>query len=67
MADFGWSNFLKPNNNDQRTTFCGTLDYLAPEMLTAEHKHDFGVDIWSVGVLCFELLSGISPFAPKSN
>lgn len=31
VADFGWSNFLKPD--EVRQTFCGTLDYLAPEML----------------------------------
>lgn len=33
LSDFGWSNFLKPNAKDVRDTFCGTLDYLAPEML----------------------------------
>ena len=31
LADFGWSNKLLQNH--QRDTFCGTLDYLAPEML----------------------------------
>lgn len=65
LADFGWSNFLKPHEN--RFTFCGTLDYLAPEMLEKSHKHDFSVDIWSVGVLIYELLTGISPFAPSDN
>lgn len=30
IADFGWSQFLEP---EKRTTFCGTLDYLAPEMI----------------------------------
>jgi len=33
LADFGWSNFLKPDGKSVRETFCGTLDYLAPEML----------------------------------
>ncbi|KAL4503402.1 hypothetical protein ABPG72_001008 [Tetrahymena utriculariae] len=66
LADFGWSNF-KQRESDIRTTFCGTLDYLAPEMLQTNHQHDFGVDIWSVGVLAYELLSGASPFAPKNN
>jgi len=58
LADFGWSNFLRPNANDVRDTFCGTLDYLAPEMLEESHKHDYGVDIWAVGVLTYELLTG---------
>lgn len=65
MADFGWSNFLKPD--EIRQTFCGTLDYLAPEMLDRSHKHDHTVDIWSIGVLTYELLTGQSPFAPKEN
>lgn len=63
LADFGWSNFLKPDTT--RTTFCGTLDYLAPEMLQGGHEHDHMVDIWTVGVLIYELLTGKSPFAPK--
>ena len=62
LADFGWSNYFK--KDEVRTTYCGTIDYLAPEMLTKEHYHDFKVDIWSVGVLVYELLTGRAPFAP---
>jgi len=56
------SNFFKADH--KRSTFCGTLDYLAPEMIEKNHQHDTGVDIWSVGVLAFELLTGYSPFSP---
>ena len=56
------SNFFK--SDQKRNTFCGTLDYLAPEMIDKSHKHDAGVDIWSLGVLAFELLTGSSPFSP---
>ncbi|KRX08685.1 Protein kinase-like domain [Pseudocohnilembus persalinus] len=65
LADFGWSNFL-PKNQDIRETFCGTLDYLAPEMLH-QQGYDHKVDIWSVGVLVFEILTGKSPFAPSDR
>ena len=51
----------------QRTTFCGTLDYLAPEMVEGKHNHDHMVDVWAVGVLIYELLSGKSPFAPTQD
>jgi len=61
LADFGWSNYFQPQM--ARDTFCGTLDYLAPEMLTNRHQHDHMVDIWAVGVLIYELLSGKAPFS----
>lgn len=59
IADFGWSNI----NNHMRTTYCGTLDYLAPEMIM-ESGHDEKIDYWSLGVLIYELLTGKAPFAP---
>ena len=40
---------------------CGTKDYLAPELLR-RNQYDSSVDNWCVGVLCFELLSGNTPF-----
>ena len=63
LADFGWSNYEM--KSQKRDTYCGTLDYLAPEMADKSHKHDYRVDIWSVGVLIFELLAGFAPFSPN--
>lgn len=37
---------------------CGTVDYLPPEM-TEGRMHDEKVDLWSLGVLCYEFLVGI--------
>lgn len=62
LVDFGWSNF----KNSQRTTYCGTQDYLAPEMIL-EQGHDEKLDIWGLGVLLYEFLTGRSPFAAKST
>jgi len=62
VADFGWSTVTA----HKRSTFCGTLDYLAPEMLGESYDHR--VDIWSLGVLMFELLVGKAPFdAPETE
>ena len=60
LVDFGWSSF----KNKQRTTYCGTLDYLAPEMIL-EIGHDEKLDIWSLGVLIYELITGKAPFASQ--
>ena len=57
LCDFGWSNY----EDNKRTTYCGTPDYLAPEMIKKE-GHDTRVDIWYLGVLMFELLAGKPPF-----
>ncbi|KAF9616529.1 hypothetical protein IFM89_029990 [Coptis chinensis] len=40
---------------NRRRTMCGTLDYLPPEMVESV-EHDANVDIWSIGVLCYEFL-----------
>ena len=59
LTDFGWSNYMQ--GDMKRTTVCGTPVYLAPEIIN-NTGHDEKVDIWCIGVLLFELLTGISPF-----
>jgi serine/threonine protein kinase len=63
IADFGWS-IHAPDN--RRETLCGTLDYLPPEMVENK-EHDNKVDIWSLGILCYEFLTGGPPFEAEGN
>lgn len=63
LADFGWSVHAP---SSRRETLCGTLDYLAPEMV-GEIPHSYQVDLWTVGVLAYELLTGMAPFEHMSK
>jgi serine/threonine protein kinase len=57
IVDFGFSKILK-NSKLRTTTNCGTPAYIAPEILREGVGHSFEVDIWSFGVLLFEMASG---------
>ena len=59
LTDFGWSNYMQ--SEYKRTTVCGTPIYLAPEMIS-NSGHDEKVDIWCIGVLLFELMTGVQPW-----
>eukprot|EP00438_Fugacium_kawagutii_P002714 Skav222416 [mRNA] locus=scaffold2890:31215:42729:+ [translate_table: standard] len=58
IADFGWAVHAPSSRRD---TFCGTLDYLPPEMVINKKYHS-RVDIWGLGVLLYEFMVGKPPF-----
>lgn len=66
IADFGFSkSFGGPDEAQRLMTSCGSPGYVAPEILTAE-SYDQAVDMWSIGVIVYILLSGYPPFYADS-
>ncbi len=57
LADFG----LSKKTSGKATTFAGTPEYIAPEILLSV-GHSYSVDLWSLGIVLFEMLAGKPPF-----
>jgi aurora kinase len=66
LADFGWT--VAQRRDAQRTTLCGTPEYLPPEVcLSQPTPYGTGFDMYTVGVLLYEMLVGQSPFADQTE
>lgn len=57
LSDFGIASI----NDGKRKTFCGTLEYVSPEII-GRQVYDINVDVWALGVLAYELCNGDPPF-----
>lgn len=62
LTDFGLSKEFLTEEKDRTFSFCGTIEYMAPEIIRSKSGHGKSVDWWSLGILVFELLTGASPF-----
>lgn len=65
LCDFGLCK-MEMKDEDRTNTFCGTPEYLAPELLLGQ-GYTKTVDWWTLGVLLFEMLTGLPPFYDENT
>jgi p70 ribosomal S6 kinase len=73
LTDFGLAKDFGPNWNedgdgedDRARTICGTMEYMAPEMV-AQKGYGKAADYWSLGCIAYEMLKGLPPFSSKQG
>mmetsp|Transcript_3971 Transcript_3971/g.4783 ORF Transcript_3971/g.4783 Transcript_3971/m.4783 type:complete len:243 (-) Transcript_3971:146-874(-) len=64
IIDYGLAKML--NDDEIATSYCGTPEYLAPEMVSSA-GHDKTVDWWAVGIMIYEMMIGVTPFFNKNR
>ena len=65
LTDFGLAKHIQKTEGKTQT-FCGTAEYIAPEILIGK-EYNFSVDIWSLGILIYEMLTGNPPFISENK
>lgn len=61
ITDFGFTKSGMEKSTDTTSTFCGTVEYMAPEMIL-DKPYTKDVDWWGFGILLYEMLVGTTPF-----
>ncbi len=63
ICDFGWA--CEIEEGESRDSICGTYEYMSPEIVY-QQDHNNKADIWSLGILLYEMLNGHPPFQAET-
>lgn len=70
LTDFGLAKMGVTQSSEGASSFCGTVEYMAPEMVAeqrSERSYGQAVDLWALGVLLYQLLTGDVPFVASNQ
>ncbi|XP_052890515.1 testis-specific serine/threonine-protein kinase 3-like [Anopheles moucheti] len=69
LSDFGFARYVAEKNHQPQlsTTFCGSFDYSAPELLKGKPYNPKASDLWALGVVLYMLLNKSVPFKGKTR
>jgi len=65
LTDFGLAK-EKVSDDSKTSSFCGTVEYMSPEMIKGE-PYSFSTDLWSLGIILYDMLTGKAPFQAKNR
>lgn len=66
LTDFGLSKDILATDTGTASTFCGTSEYLAPEVVM-QMPYSYPIDMWALGVLVYEMILGTTPFFDENK
>lgn len=67
LTDFGLSKVPLENSDGRTGTVCGTIEYMAPEVISERVQYDRTVDWWSLGIVIHDMLTGSPPFVANNR
>ncbi|KAF8977679.1 serine/threonine protein kinase psk1 [Entomortierella lignicola] len=67
LTDFGLSKVPLENSEGRTNTVCGTIEYMAPEVISERVHYDRTVDWWSLGIVIHDMLTGSPPFVASNR
>ena len=67
LTDFGLSKVPLENSDGRTGTVCGTIEYMAPEVISERVQYDRTVDWWSLGIVIHDMLTGSPPFIANNR